>query len=259
MMDDLPSSSDGSSGTALDDPRFASSAESAFASKGDRTRSAILDQATSIASRLGLEGLTIGTLADATGMSKSGLFAHFGSREELQLAVLVHGAQRFAENVAAPAFTVARGLPRLRSIFERWMEWTGAAGLPGGCILLAAAHEYDDRPGTIRDAVADTQRRGLAMLEKAVELAIEEGHLRADTDVQQLVFEIFGNLLVFHHHRRLLGDTAARQRALAAFDEQVARYAAAPARRPSSKSPGKPAGKPAGKAARSSVVKPHKK
>ena len=261
MMDDLPDAVSGSGGgspaSVQDDPRFAASADSAFASKGDRTRSAILDQATSIASRLGLEGLTIGTLADATGMSKSGLFAHFGSREELQLAVLVHGAQRFAENVAAPAFTVARGLPRLRSIFEHWMDWTGAAGLPGGCVLIAAAHEYDDRPGTIRDAVADTQRRGLAMLEKTVALAIEEGHLRADTDVQQLVFEIFGNLLVFHHHRRLLGDNAAKRRALAAFDEQVARYAPVTARRASTKASrksGDKSGGTAGKVARRSAA-----
>lgn len=192
--------------------------------KGEQTRTAILDEALRVASKLGLEGLTIGGLADATGMSKSGLFAHFGSREELQLAVLEHAAQRYGETVLMPALKIERGLPRLRAMFERWLDWAIASGLPGGCIMIAAAHEYDDRPGPIRDAVIANQHRGNAVTRKAVRLAIEEGHLKADTDPEQISFELLGIVLATHNHRRLLGDKEARKRALTAFDELIARH-----------------------------------
>jgi AcrR family transcriptional regulator len=198
--------------------------------KGEQTRTAILDEALKIASRLGLEGLTIGSLADATGMSKSGLFAHFGSREDLQLAVLEHFAQLYGERVFVPVLKIERGLPRLRALFERWLDWTIASGLPGGCIMISAAAEYDDRPGPIRDAVIANQHRGNAITQKAVRLAIEEGHLRADTDPEQIAFEMLGIMLASHNHRRLLGDKEARKRALTAFEELVARHAAAPKR-----------------------------
>jgi AcrR family transcriptional regulator len=193
--------------------------------KGEQTRTTILDAALQIASKLGLEGLTIGSLADATGMSKSGLFAHFGSREDLQLAVLEHFAQRYGEQVFVPVLKIERGLPRLRALFERWLEWTIASGLPGGCIMISAANEYDDRPGPIRDAVIANQHRGNAITQKAVRLAIEEGHLRAQTDPEQIGFEMLGIMLASHNHRRLLGDKDARKRALKAFDELIARHA----------------------------------
>jgi AcrR family transcriptional regulator len=196
-------------------------------SKGEQTRTAILDEALSIASRLGLEGLTIGSLAEATGMSKSGLFAHFGSREDLQLAVLEHAAQRYGEMVFAPVLKIERGLPRLRALFERWLDWTLASGLPGGCIMISAANEYDDRPGPIRDAVIANQHRGIAITEKAVRLAVQEGHLRPDTDPKQIAFEMLGIVLASHNHRRLLGDKEARKRSMTAFDELIARHAAA--------------------------------
>jgi AcrR family transcriptional regulator len=198
--------------------------------KGEQTRAAILDEALKVASRLGLEGLTVGSLADATGMSKSGLFAHFGSREEMQLAVLEHFAQRYSEAVFMPVLKIERGLPRLRALFGRWLDWTIASGLPGGCIMISAANEYDDRPGPIRDAVIANQRRGGALCEKAARLAVEEGHLKTDTDPEQIAFEMLGIVLASHNHRRLLGDTAARKRALTAFDELVARHAT-PAKR----------------------------
>jgi AcrR family transcriptional regulator len=194
-------------------------------SKGEQTRAAILDEALKVASRLGLEGLTIGSLADATGMSKSGLFAHFGSREGLQLAVLEHAVQRYGEQVLMPALKIERGLPRLRAMFERWIDWAIASGLPGGCIMIAAAAEYDDRPGPIRDAVIANQHRGDAVIQKAVRLAIEEGHLREDTDPEQIAFELLGIVLATHNHRRLLGDKEARKRALVAFEQLVARHA----------------------------------
>ena len=193
--------------------------------KGEQTRVAILDEALKIASRLGLEGLTIGSLADATGMSKSGLFAHFGSREDLQLGVLEHAAQRYGERVFVPALKIERGLPRLRALFERWLDWALASGLPGGCIMISAAAEYDDRPGPIRDAVIANQHRGSAITRKAVLLAIEEGHLRKDTDAEQIAFEMLGIVLASHNHRRLLGDREARKRALTAFEQLIARHA----------------------------------
>jgi AcrR family transcriptional regulator len=192
--------------------------------KGEQTRTAILDEALKVASKLGLEGLTIGGLADATAMSKSGLFAHFGSREDLQLAVLEHAAQRYGETVLMPALKIERGLPRLRAMFAHWLDWTLASGLPGGCIMIAAAAEYDDRPGPIRDAVIANQHRGNAVTRKAVRLAVEEGHLKPDTDPEQISFELLGIVLASHNHRRLLGDKEARKRALTAFDELVARH-----------------------------------
>jgi len=198
--------------------------------KGAQTRAAILDEALRLASRLGLEGLTIGSLAEATGMSKSGLFAHFGSREELQLAVLEHAVQRYGEMVLLPALKIERGLPRLRALFERWLDWTISSGLPGGCIMISAANEYDDRPGPIRDAVIANRRRGNGVIEKAVRLAIEEGHLKPRTDPEQIAFETLGIVLANHDHRRLLGDREARKRALTAFEELIARHAAAPRR-----------------------------
>src|SRR5258706_6219006 len=125
--------------------------------KGERTRSVILDRAAGLASESGLDGLTIGSLAAATGLSKSGLFAHFGSREELQLAVLERTREKFAEVVFRPALAKPRGLERYRAMFERWLDWTESADLPGGCPLLGAAMEFDDRPGPVRDRVIQHQ------------------------------------------------------------------------------------------------------
>jgi AcrR family transcriptional regulator len=197
-----------------------------LSTKGEQTRTAILDEALKIASRLGLEGLTIGSLADATGMSKSGLFAHFGSREDLQLAVLEHAAQRYGEMVFVPALKIERGLPRLRALFAHWLDWTLSSGLPGGCIMISAAAEYDDRPGPIRDAVIANQHRGNAITQKAVRLAVEEGHLTPGTDPEQIAFEMLGIVLASHNHRRLLGDKEARRRSLTAFEQLIARHAA---------------------------------
>ena len=192
--------------------------------KGERTRAAILDEALRIVSKAGLDGLTIGTLADATGMSKSGLFAHFGSREELLLAVLAHGQAEFAEVVFQPAMAKPRGLPRLRSMFVNWLDWTESAELPGGCPMIGGASEFDDRPGPVRDMLAGGQRTWIETLKRAVRQAVEEGQLGAETDPEQIAFEIFGIALVVHHHRRLLGYRKARERALVALDSLLKRY-----------------------------------
>jgi AcrR family transcriptional regulator len=191
--------------------------------KGERTRAAILDAALRIVSKAGLDGLTIGTLADATGMSKSGLFAHFGSREELLLAVLAHGQAEFTEVVFQPAMAKPRGLPRLKAMFTNWLDWTESAELPGGCPMIGGATEFDDKPGPVRDMLAGGQRSWIETLKRTVRQAIEEGQLPAATDPEQIAFEMFGIALVVHHHRRLLGYSKARARALAALDKLLSK------------------------------------
>jgi AcrR family transcriptional regulator len=193
--------------------------------KGERTRTAILDEALRLVSKAGLDGLTIGTLAEATGLSKSGLFAHFGSREELLLAVLAHGQAQFGEVVFQPALAKPRGMPRLRAMFVNWLDWTESAELPGGCPMIGGATEYDDKPGPVRDMLAGGQRTWIETLKRAVRQAVEEGQFAKDTDPEQIAFEMFGIALVVHHHRRLLGYRKARERALAALDSLFQRYA----------------------------------
>jgi AcrR family transcriptional regulator len=200
------------------------------ATKGERTRAAILDAALRLVSKSGLEGLTIGTLADATGMSKSGLFAHFGSREDLLLAVLNHGQQEFIAVVLNPALKKPRGTPRLRAMFVNWLDWTESADLPGGCPMIGGATEFDDKPGPVKDMLASGQRGWIDTLQRAVRQARDEGQLAPATDPEQIAFEMFGIALVVHHHRRLLGYQKARERALAALDALFERHAATPAK-----------------------------
>jgi len=197
--------------------------------KGERTRAAILDEALRIVSKAGLDSVTIGSLAEATAMSKSGLFAHFGSREELLLAVLDHGQDQFTKVVFKPAMDHPRGIPRLRAMFVNWLDWTESAELPGGCPMIGGATEFDDKPGPIRDMLAAGQRTWIETLKRGVRQAIEQGQLAAGTDPEQIAFEMFGIALVVHHHRRLLGYSKARARALAALESLFERHAA-PAR-----------------------------
>jgi len=195
--------------------------------KGDRTRTLILNDALALAGEVGLEGLSIGSLAGRLGLSKSGLFAHFGSKEDLQLATLRHSQERFVQTVFLPALASPRGLPRLRALFENWLGWIARTDRPGGCVILAASVEYDDRPGEVRDALVAGQRELRGALAKAVRLAAEEGHLRPDTDAWQLVFELMGIVLAVHHDRGLLNDPRALERARKAFDRLMAAHAPA--------------------------------
>ena len=193
--------------------------------KGERTRAAILDEALRIVSKAGLDSVTIGTLAEATGLSKSGLFAHFGSREELLLAVLDHGQDEFTKVVFKPALDHPRGIPRLRAMFVNWLDWTEMANLPGGCPMIGGATEFDDKPGPVRDTLAQGQRAWVATLTRATRQAIDQGQLAANADPEQISFELFGIALVVHHHRRLLGYPKARSRALDALEALIARFA----------------------------------
>ena len=186
----------------------------AVARKGDMTRAAIVDAALAAASRDGLEGLTIGTLADQMRMSKSGVFAHFGSREELQLAVLKEYVHRFIDRVLRPAVRKPRGLPRLQAILDRWVAFL-AQEMERGCIMIAGAVEYDDVPGPLRDEMVSIIKGWKRELVAAIRQATSEGHLRPSIDAQQLVFEIYGLMLAMHQEARLLrsADSAKRARA----------------------------------------------
>jgi AcrR family transcriptional regulator len=190
--------------------------------KGEQTRQAIVDQALELVSTVGLDKLTIGALAGATGMSKSGLFAHFNSKEQLQLQVLAEARQRFIEIVIAPALQKPRGEARLRAIFESSMkQWED--DLPGGCIFHAVSAELDDQPGPARDYLVETQRDYADTLRRAAEIAIEEGQFRKDLDLDQFVFELGSITAAYHHFGRLLGDPDADHRARNMFEGLLAR------------------------------------
>jgi len=180
--------------------------------KGEQTRAAIVDAALDMSARDGLEGLTIGALAERMGMSKSGVFAHFGSREDLQLAVLKAYERRFVDGILVPALRERRGLPRLRAIAGRWIERT-AIEAAQGCILIAGATEYDDRPGVLRDELVAMVRSWQRELTRAIRQAVETGELRDDVDAADLVFGLYGIILVLHHDARLLGNPDAPGRA----------------------------------------------
>lgn len=195
-------------------------------SKGEETRDRIVERAFRLASRDGLSGLSIGKLATELGLSKSGLFAHFGSKEGLELEVLKATAERFTEQVMKPAFTAPRGVARLRKLFKGWLAWNNDPAQPGGCVILAAAAELDDTEGPQRDLVAGLQASLLAALAKAARLAVEVGELRRDLDPEQFAFEMLGVVMAYHHTRRLLRDPKAEARAKQAFERLLTTNAA---------------------------------
>ena len=196
--------------------------------KGRQTRAAIVDAALALASHIGLEGLSIGALAEVTGMSKSGVFAHFGSREELQISVVREYHAKFEDEVFRPSMTAARGLPRLRALFDRWLKRVSVE-IDSGCIYISGAVEFDDRPGPVRDALVDMVNTWQQALERSIAAAVAEGHLRADTDARQLLFEIHGLILALHHDARFLRHAGAEERARAGF-ERVLAYWTTPGR-----------------------------
>ena len=190
-------------------------------SKGAQTREAILAHALGLATRIGFEGLTIGRLAEDLRMSKSGLFAHFRSKEALQLDILHMAAARMVESVVKPALAVPRGEPRVRALFERWLAWERSPSLPGGCPFMAASFELDDRPGPVRDFVVQNLRDWIDTLAGAARIAVQEGHFRADLDCQKFAQDCQGIGLGFVHASRLMRDPQARARAQRAFEALV--------------------------------------
>lgn len=191
--------------------------------KGQQTKAVIVEAALGLATHIGLEGLSIGALADVTGMSKSGVFAHFGSREELQISVIREYHVRFEQEVFYPAMSAPRGVARLRAMFGNWMQRTSIE-IDSGCIYISGAVEFDDRAGPVRDALASSVLTWLAAMKRAIEQAKELGQLRADVNPEQMLFEIHGLILALHYEARFLQTPGSIDRANAGFDNILARY-----------------------------------
>jgi AcrR family transcriptional regulator len=194
-----------------------------YMKKGERTKQTILEQATSLASRIGLEALSIGRLAEELDMSKSGIFAHFGSKESLQMEVLQFAAESFVELVVRPSFQAPRGEPRIQALFQNWLIWAKTTQHRSGCLFVQAATEFDDQPGPIRDALEKLQREWLGGLVESARRAQAEGHFRQDLDPEQFAFELYALLLGYHNSYRLLNDPQAEARVRAAVEDLLQR------------------------------------
>lgn len=193
--------------------------------KGRQTKAIIVDAALSLATHIGVEGLSIGALAEATHMSKSGVFAHFGSREELQISVIREYHARFEEEVFFPALKAPRGLPRVRALFANWMQRTSVE-LDSGCIYISGAIEFDDRPGPVRDALAASVMTWHGAMKRAITMAKALGELQSDVQEDQMLFEIHGLILALHYEARFLQNPGSIERANKGFDNILARYGA---------------------------------
>jgi len=192
-------------------------------SKGEQTKQEIVERALALAGEVGLEGLSLGVLAAGMSISKSGLFAHFRSKEALQLEVLQRAIDHFIEDVIAPALREPRGEPRLRRLFNLHLDWIHGNGRRGSCFFMALTHEYDDRPGPVRDLLVQSQRDWYDTIARAARAAVEERHLRADLDVDQFAYEFVGIGMVFQQSAKLLENPRAEERARAAFETLLAR------------------------------------
>lgn len=193
--------------------------------KGLQTRSHIIDTALQLATHNGLESLSIGGLAEATSMSKSGVFAHFGSREELQICVIREYHQRFEQEVFFPALQGERGLPRLRALFDNWMKRTSIE-LDSGCIYISGAIEFHDSIGPVRDALVESIGIWHAAMRRTIEQCKELGQLMADADSSQILTEVHALILVLHYEARFMRSAGAMQRALTGFENILLRYSA---------------------------------
>ncbi|MCP4674027.1 MAG: TetR/AcrR family transcriptional regulator [Deltaproteobacteria bacterium] len=192
-------------------------------SKGNQTREMILSVALAEASTSGLVGISIGGLARAVGLSKSGLYAHFQSKEDLQIQVLRTAGEQFIDSVMAPALREARGEPRVRAMFENWLIWSESDALPGGCLFIAAANEFDDRPGPLRDYLVQSQRDWLDSLATSARIAVDENHFRGDLDVQQFAYDFYAIILAYHQYHRLLRDPKTKVWCREAFEALLSR------------------------------------
>jgi len=187
--------------------------------KGEATRQAILARAFEVANVVGVSGLTIGRLAETTGLSKSGLFAHFGSKEALEVAVVEEASRQFVQDVMVPALRQPRGEPRVKALFERWLAW---GDRPGGCFFVGASAELDDRPGPPRDALVQASKDWVDALATAARIAVLERHFRDDLDPEQFAFELYGIMMASHTFGRFLRQPDARARTRGAFDRLLA-------------------------------------
>ena len=184
--------------------------------KGEQTRLAVLEQAADVAARQGLSTLTIGDLATRTRLSKSGLFAHFQSKEALQLAVLAYARDKFTDEVLRPAARTVRGETRVRALFEHWLEVSQSSNAE--CLFVAASSEFDDQPGPVRDQLVRDHRDCNDSIMQMFRTGVTEGDFREDADPEQFAFDLHGIMLGFFHAHRLLGDPRAPERARRAFE-----------------------------------------
>ena len=187
------------------------------------TRERILYQGLALMSQAGLSGVTLGVLADRVGMSKSGLFAHFRSKEQVQIELLEYMVQFVAARIVEPAMTADVGLPRLQALVDNWFGWAQRAGLPGGCPVAAGLFEFDDNEGTVRNKILEMESQWRNLLTLLVQGAIDCGHLRQDLDVEQFVWELCGIYLSHHAAYRFLRTTDADHRAKTAFQALLER------------------------------------
>ncbi|MDT8989855.1 TetR/AcrR family transcriptional regulator [Curvibacter sp. APW13] len=192
--------------------------------KGQQTKQAIVEAALALSSQVGLEGISIGAVAEATGRSKSGVFAHFGSREELQISVVREYFRQFEQEVFYPAMREPRGLPRLVALYDRWMNVV-ANEMQFGCIFISGAVDFDDRPGPVRDTLAESVTIWLSAVVRAIAQAKQEGHIQADADVHQIAYEVHGLILAVHYEARFLKKPGSVQRATAGIRHVLQRYA----------------------------------
>lgn len=190
--------------------------------KGDDTKNNILTIGLEMASRYGLEDVTIGSLAKTMQMSKSGIFGHFQSKENLQVLIINHAVEDFTENVIVPSLKVERGIPRIKVMVENWIKWGN--GLTGGCIFVSANNEFSDRPGLVRDVLLSHQKSWLDSLAKLADSAINAGDFRPDIDINQFAFELYSLLLGFHYYHRMLKDTNTRDKQEKALDQLIKNY-----------------------------------
>lgn len=205
-------------------PSLASNGASRSQHKGQQTKLAIVEAALGLATQIGLEGLSIGAVAEVMQMSKSGVFSHFGSREELQISVVREYFHRFEDEVFIPAMDAPKGLPRVRALFDNWMKRV-AVELQSGCIFISGAVDFDDRPGPVRDALVGSVRTWLDAMSRAVVLARERGHLRPEADERQIAFEIHALILAMHYEARFLRSPGSVDRGIVAFESILTRYA----------------------------------
>ena len=190
--------------------------------KGEETKTAILKAGLDMASRLGLENVTIGSLAKATKMSKSGLFAHFESKENLQIQILDYAGQAFSEHIVQPALMVPGGVARIKALFNNWIAWSSQ--LEGGCIFVTASSDFKDRPGRVRDFLIKQQEGWLACLRRVAQSAVKAGDFREDIDSGQFAFEFYSLLLGFHLYYKLLKSTDIDERQEAGLEKLIRNY-----------------------------------
>jgi len=190
--------------------------------KGEDTRIAILEAGLDLASRWSLESVTIGALAKDTGMSKSGLFAHFQSKENLQVEILKHAAGDFRDKVLLPALRTPAGTARIMSLVESWIRWSNS--LTGGCIFVSASTEFSDRPGNVRDYLVRQQEEWIESLRRIAESAVRVGDFKPDSNCEQFAFDLYSLLLGFHYYHKLLRDSETAKRQKQALDRLLDAY-----------------------------------